>query len=297
MNGKKLRIIGVPMDLGQNQRGVDMGPSAIRYAGLASKLNALGHSTRDSGNIHIPGVFSLKDTSLKERLIPIRQACQTAYDMGKKAVSKGEIPIFLGGDHSASIGTIGGVTHDESVGLIWVDAHGDFNTPESSGSGNVHGMALAVLLGNGPKKLVDIGRAGPKVSPDQVVIIGVRDLDPQEKIMLKSSGCTIFTMRDIDEIGMHAVLIKALAKFEYQPRIHVSFDMDVMDPIEAPGVGTPSRGGLTYREGQLIMETIADTHKLHSVDIMEINPILDVGNRSGEMAVSLASSLFGQSII
>lgn len=297
MKDKKLRIIGVPMDLGQNQRGVDMGPSAIRYAGLTRKLTSLGHSVRDSGNISIPGVFSLKDTSLKERLVPIRQACKTAYDMGKKAVRKGEIPIFLGGDHSASIGTVGGITHDDPVGLIWVDAHGDFNTPETSSSCNVHGMALSALLGYGPAKLVDVGRPGPKVSPDQVVVIGVRDLDAQEKVLLKESGCTIFTMRDIDEIGMHAVLIKALAKFEYLPRIHVSFDMDVMDPIEAPGVGTPSRGGLTYREGQLIMEIIADTNKLHSLDIMEINPILDVGNRSGEMAVSLASSLFGKSII
>lgn len=297
MKDKKLRIIGVPMDLGQNQRGVDMGPSAIRYAGLTNTLTAIGHSVRDSGNIHIPGVFSLKDTSFKERLVPIRQACKTAYDMGKKAVRKGEIPIFLGGDHSSSIGTVGGVTHDDPVGLIWVDAHGDFNTPETSASGNVHGMALAALLGYGPTKLVDVGRPGPKISPDHVVVIGVRDLDDEEKVMLKSSGCTIFTMRDIDEIGMHAVLIKALAKFDYLPRIHVSFDMDVMDPIEAPGVGTPSRGGLTYREGQLIMETIADTNRLHSVDIMEINPILDVGNRSGEMAVSLAASLFGKSII
>jgi arginase len=158
-------------------------------------------------------------------------------------------------------------------------------------------MALAVLLGKGPKELVDVGRPGPKITPDQVVMIGVRDLDPEEKVMMKSSGCTIFTMRDIDEIGMHAVLIKALAKFDYLPRIHVSFDMDVMDPIEAPGVGTPSHGGLTYREGQLIMETIADTNKLHSMDIMELNPILDIGNRSGQMAVSLTASLFGKSII
>jgi arginase len=297
MKEKKIHIIGIPMDLGQRQRGVDMGPSAIRYADLARTLCGLGHTIRDSGNINIPGHYSLKNTSFEERLPPIRQACQTAYDFGRKIVAKGEIPIFLGGDHSASIGTVGGVTHDEQVGLIWVDAHGDFNTPETSASQNVHGMSLAILLGNGPEELINIGRPGPKVSPEQVVIIGLRDLDPEEKVLLKNSGCTMYTMRDIDELGMHAVLMKALTKFDYLSRIHLSFDMDVMDPIEAPGVGTPSHGGLTYREGQLIMETIADTNKLHSVDIMEINPILDIGNRSAQMAVSLAASLFGKSIV
>lgn len=297
MQARKIRIIGIPMDLGQSQRGVDMGPSAIRYAGLASALNGLGHTTFDSGNINIPGHYSLKDTSFQERLTPIRQACEEAYRLGRKAVADSEIPIFLGGDHSASVGTVGGVTHDGPAGLIWVDAHGDFNTPETSASSNVHGMSLAVLLGEGAPELVDVGRPGPKVAPGQVVIIGVRDLDPEEKVMLKNSGCTIFTMRDIDELGMHKVLMKTLAQFADLPRIHLSFDMDAMDPIEAPGVGTPSNGGLTYREGQLIMETIADTNKLHSLDIMEINPILDIGNRSAKMAVSLTASLFGKSII
>jgi arginase len=281
---KKIRIIGVPMDLGQNQRGVDMGPSAIRYAGLASTLQGLGHTTADSGDITIPGHYSLRNTSLEERLPPIRQACQTACDLGRMAAENGEIPIFLGGDHSASVGTVAGVTHSGPVGLIWVDAHGDFNTPETSATSNVHGMSLAVLLGKGPSELVNVGRPGPKVSPEQAVIIGVRDLDPEEKVMLRNSGCTIFTMRDIDEIGMHSVLLKTLEKLGALPRIH-------------PGVGTPSHGGLTYREAQLLMETIADTGKLSSVDIMEINPILDIGNRSAQMAVSLMASLFGKSII
>lgn len=294
---KKIRIIGIPMDLGQNQRGVDMGPSAIRYAGLASKLRELGYKTKDSGNINVLGHYTLRDTSFHQRIGPIRKACQTAYDLGKKAISKGEIPIFLGGDHSAAIGTVGGVTHDAPVGLIWVDAHGDFNTPDTSGSCNVHGMALAILLGKGPQDLVNVGRPGPKVSPENVVIIGVRDLDPEEKVLLKKSGCTVFTMRDIDEIGMHAVLLKALAKFDYLAKIHVSLDLDVMDPMEAPGVGTPSPGGLTYREGQLIMETIADTNKLQSVDIMEINPILDIQNKTAQVAVNFTASLFGKKII
>lgn len=297
MTGKKVRIIGVPMDLGQRQRGVDMGPSAIRYAGLTHTLQELGHSITDSGNIVIPGHYSLKTTSLQERLEPIKLACEAAYELGRDAVDNGEIPLFLGGDHSASIGTIGGVTHHGPVGVIWVDAHGDFNTPNTSESQNVHGMSLATLLGKGPKALVDVGRPGPKLAPEHVVVIGVRDLDRQEKLMMKQSGCTIFTMRDIDELGIHAILLKALATLSHLPKIHVSFDMDSMDPIEAPGVGTPSLGGLTYREGQLLMETIADTDKLHSLDIVEINPILDIGNRSAQMAVSLVASLFGKSIL
>ncbi len=297
MKTQKIRIIGIPMDLGQNQRGVDMGPSAIRYAGLTQTPTALGHTTKDSGNIAIPGHYSLKNTSLEERLAPIRQACRTAYDIGKKAIDKGEIPVFLGGDHSAAIGTVGGITHESPVGAIWVDAHGDFNTPLTSESGNVHGMALSILLGQGPKELVDVGRPGPKLAPEHVVIIGLRDLDPEEKVLLKQSGCTVFTMRDIDEQGMHSVLLKALARFNTLPKIHVSLDMDVLDPQVAPGVGTPCRGGLTYREAQLIMETIADTDKLHSFDIMEINPILDVSNQTAQIAVSLAASLFGKAII
>ena len=296
-DSKTLRIIGVPMDLGQNQRGVDMGPTAIRYAGLASTLRGLGHTAIDGGDIPIPRHYSLKGTSFEERLQPIRKACEAAYQMGRTAVDAGEIPIFLGGDHSASVGTIGGVTHSCRAGVIWVDAHGDFNTPETSASCNVHGMSLAVLLGRGPKSLVDVGRTGPKLSPEQVVMIGVRDLDPEERRMLRNSGCTVYTMREIDERGMHSVLLATLEKLSSFAKIHLSFDMDAIDPMEVPGVGTPSHGGLTYREAQLLMETLADTDKLHSVDVMETNPILDTGNRSAQLAVSLMGSLFGKSII
>ena len=297
MNSPSLRIIGIPMDLGQNQRGVDMGPSAIRYAGLTRSLEALGHQVKDSGNITVAGHYSLRNTSITERITPIREACAAAYELGRQAVSQGEIPIFLGGDHSASIGTVGGVTAAGPVGLIWVDAHGDFNTPESSTSGNVHGMALAVLLGQGVAELVNVGRPGAKVRPEHTVIIGVRDLDREEKILMKNAGVTIFTMRDIDELGMHQVLVRSLAQFAGLERIHLSLDMDSMDPLEAPGVGTPSHGGLTYREGQLIMETLADTNKLQSVDIMEINPILDIQNQTAQVAVNLTASLFGKKII
>lgn len=294
---KAVRIIGVPMDLGQNHRGVDMGPSAVRYANLARSIQAQGHATFDSGDITIPGHYALTDTSLKERLPLIQQACQDAYELGRASIARGEIPVFLGGDHSAAIGTIGGVTHDTDVGVIWIDAHGDFNTPESSASQNVHGMALAILLGLGPKELVDVGRPGPKVTAENVVYIGLRDLDKKEKELIKESGCKVFTMRDVDEVGIRAVLTATLKRFSHLEKIHISLDLDVMDPLDAPGVGTPSQGGLTYREGQLIMEILADTKKLHSVDIMEINPILDIQNRTAQMAVNLVSSLFGKKIL
>jgi len=294
---KPVRIIGIPMDLGQNRRGVDMGPSAVRYANLARSLNDLDYATFDSGNITIPGHSALANTSLQERLPLICDGCLSAYELGKKAVEAGEIPIFLGGDHSAAIGTVGGVSHNVDVGLIWIDAHGDFNTPATSDSQNVHGMALAVLLGLGPQELVDLGRPGPKVKPENVVLIGIRDLDAKEKILLRNSGCTAFTMREVDEIGIRAVLSQILENFSHLDKIHISLDLDVMDPLDAPGVGTPSQGGLTYREGQLIMEILADTEKLHSVDIMEINPILDIQNRTAQMAVNLISSLFGKKIL
>lgn len=294
---KTVRIIGVPMDLGQNHRGVDMGPSAIRYANLAKQLQDLGYATIDGGDIAIPGHYALSNASLQERLPLIRNGCQAAYELGRHAIEADEIPIFLGGDHSASIGTVGGVTHSTEIGLIWVDAHGDFNTPESSKSHNVHGMALATLLGLGSPELVNVGRPGAKVKPENVALVGIRELDDEEKVLVKNSGCTVFTMRDVDELGIREIFSRILGKFEHLKNIHISLDLDVMDPLDAPGVGTPSQGGLTYREGQLIMEILADTNKLHSIDIMEINPILDIQNRTAQMAVNLVASLFGKKIL
>ena len=294
---KPVRIIGIPMDLGQNHRGVDMGPSAVRYANLARSLRDLGYTTVDSGDIAIPGHYALAGTGLQERLPLICRACESAYELGKNAIAAGEIPIFLGGDHSASIGTVGGVTHGGEVGLIWIDAHGDFNTPETSHSHNVHGMALAVLQGLGQKDLVDVGRPGAKVKPENVVLLGIRDVDEKEKELIKKSGCSAFTMRDVDEVGIRALLTRILKGFKHLDRIHVSLDLDVMDPLHAPGVGTPSQGGLTYREGQLIMEILAETGKIHSLDVMEINPILDIQNRTAQMAVNLVASLFGKKIL
>jgi len=292
-----VRIIGVPIDLGQQHRGVDIGPVAIRYAGLSAALKKLGYHAQDVGNIDIPGHYTLTHRGFSDRLPLIRAACEATYELARQAIRDGTIPIFLGGDHSASIGSIGGVTHDEGCGLIWIDAHGDFNTPESSETGNIHGMALAILYGKGPKELVDVGRKGAKLNPEQVVLIGPRQLDESEKEKLRTSGCTIFTMRDIDEWGMSNVIARGLEKLSDCRHIHVSLDMDSIDPNEAPGVGTPVAGGLTYREAQLLMETISDTGRLLSLDIMETNPILDVSNRTAQVAVSLAASLFGKAIL
>ena len=294
---KKVRIIGIPMDLGQQHRGVDMGPIAIRYAGLAGGLNRLGYRTEDYGNIQIPGHYTLQDGCFSERLSIIQKACEETYQAARQAVAAGTIPIFLGGDHSGSVGSIGGVTHEQDCGLIWVDAHGDFNTPKTSETGNIHGMALAILMGSGPEGLVNAGRKGPKLKPENVVLIGVRDLDKKEKKNLKKSGCKVFTMRDIDEQSMQGVLSKSLARLSKCKRIHLSLDMDAIDPREAPGVGTPVHGGISYREAQLLMETLCDTRKLGSLDIMETNPILDIANKTAQVAVSLTASLFGKSII
>lgn len=294
---RTVRIIGIPMDLGQCHRGVDMGPSAIRYAGLAGALRKIGHTTKDSGDIHIQSHYSLKSTKLDDRTPHIEVGCRLAYEAGKNAIEQGETPIFLGGDHSAAIGSIGGITHNQECGVIWVDAHGDFNTPESSMSKNVHGMALATLMGKGDETLVNVGRKGPKLRGENVVLIGVRDLDPKEKILLKNSGATIYTMRDIDEMGMRKIMEQTFRQFKHLEHIHVSFDLDAMETTEAPGVGTPVPGGLTYREGQLLMESIADTGKLYSLDLMEINPILDIQNKTAQTAVSLSASLFGKTIL
>jgi arginase len=294
---KTVRIIGIPIDLGQLHRGVDMGPVAIRYAGLSSSLKRLGYHTHDVGNIDVPGHYTLTNREFDHRLPLIRAACEETYQLGRRAIKEDTIPIFLGGDHSASIGSIGGVTHQHDCGLIWIDAHGDFNTPDTSITGNIHGMTLAILCGHGPQELVDVGRPNAKLNPEQVVLIGPRELDEIEKNNLRASGCTIYTMRDIDEWGMSRIIAKGLEKLSRCEHIHVSLDMDSIDPNEAPGVGTPVPGGLTCREAQLLMEIISDTGRLHSLDIMETNPILDIANRTAQTAVSLTASLFGKSIL
>jgi arginase len=295
--GRIIEVIGIPIDLGQSQRGVDLGPGALRYAGLRRQLRELGFELIERGNLDVPVRDSLPEDRQSNDLQAISAVCTAAYAAARRASELGHKVIFLGGDHSIVIGTVGGVTHSEPVGLIYLDAHGDFNTPETSPSGNIHGMPLATLLGAGLPKLVDIGRPGPKLKPEDVVVIGLRELDAGEKVQLKSSGIQVYTMREIDERGIHAVTREALQRLGSHRRLHVSLDLDVLDPAEAPGVGTAAPGGLSYREAQLVCELIADTGRLTSVDLVEINPILDEHNRTSTLAVALTASLFGKSIL
>lgn len=296
---KKISIIGIPMDFGQSLRGVDMGPAAVRYTGLIQKLRALGHEVVDKGDIRIPirDDDAITKYAKADYVKEITQICTSVYDAGISAIEEGRFPLFVGGDHSISIGTVAAATHHEPAGLIWVDAHGDFNTPQSSPSGNIHGMPLAVLTGEGYDALLNVGLPGVKVMPEHVVMIGQRDLDPKEKERLKSSGITVFSMREIDESGISAVANKALMKFAHLKRIHLSIDMDALDPLEAPGVGTPVPGGITYREAHLLMEILADSEKITSMDLVEINPILDSANKTARLAVELTLSVMGKSIM
>jgi len=302
----QIRIVGAPMDLGQQRRGVDMGPSAVRYAGLFERLQRLGHEVEDVGNVAVP----VRDEAIVRaqqwiesnggglrHLSAVVEACNAIYALAQECAATPEIPIFLGGDHSIAIGTVGGSASSGPLGLIWVDAHGDFNTPEITPSGNIHGMPVAVLLGMGHTDLVDLGHAGPKLRAQDVVMIGIRDLDVKERQALAVSGVTVFTMRDIDELGMATVARRALTRLSHLKRIHVSLDMDAMEPSVAPGVGTPVTGGLTFREAHLLMEILAESRKIASLDVVEINPILDDGNRSAELAVELIASIFGQKIL
>ncbi len=293
-----IRLIGVPMDLGQDLRGVDVGPSALRYAGVARRLERLGHHVEDQGNVEVAVKGTLGEHKHGLSFLPeIARTCALVYDQGRQALADGCLPLFMGGDHSIAIGTIGGVTHDEPAGVLWIDAHGDFNTPDTSPSGNIHGMPLATLMGLGAPELVNLGRPGPKLKPEDVMLIALRDLDPSERKMLRESGMGIYTMREIDERGIGEVTREALRRLHHRKRLHVSLDMDSLDPMFAPGVGTPVRGGLTAREAHLLMEIIADDDRIGSVDVVEINPILDEKNRTAQMATELLTSLLGKSII
>jgi arginase len=292
-----ITIVGIPMDLGQARRGVDMGPSALRYAGLQARLEGLGYAVEDLGNLEIAERSVLPPEGGMAFLPAVVRACERMYGAGREAIAQGRLPIFVGGDHSISVGTIGGVTHDGPCGVLWIDAHGDFNTPATTPSGNIHGMPLAALCGLGASELVNLGRPGPKLRREDVVMIGIRDLDAPEKALLKDSGIAVYTMRDIDDRGVADVAREALDRLAHLPRVHVSLDMDCMDPREAPGVGTPVTGGLTYREAHLLMELIADEATVGSIDVVEINPILDLKNRTAEIALELVASALGKSIL
>ena len=297
MTQRKIHILGVPMDLGQNRRGVDTGPSAVRYAHLQTRLEELGHTVLDEGNVAAPNPEEHVAEGTGRRLRAVTAVCQTLFERACAWRDAGDFAIFLGGDHSISIGSIAAAAQDGPIGVIWIDAHSDFNTPDTSPSGNIHGMPMAVLTGEGPEPLVNVGIPGPKIKSSQVVQIGIRNLDALERDRLLRSGMHVFTMRHVDELGMAVVARQALDRLRHLPRIHVSLDMDSLDPAEAPGVGTPVPGGLTYREAHLLMEILGDSGRVESLDIVEINPILDKMNKTAELAVELAASLLGQRIL
>jgi arginase len=301
---QKVRIIGVPMDLGQSRRGVDMGPSALRGAGLQSSIKKLGLQVEDIGNLSVkqPEEMPIGEKRAKY-MQEIAETCGDVAAAAEKALSEGFLPLVLGGDHSIAAGVAAGVANHfrkekKQIGYLWLDAHGDMNTPESSPSGNVHGMPLAAIMGYGAPELVDLLGFKPKAEPGNIVIVGARDLDAQERKIVKKSGIHVFTMRDIDERGMREVMADALKyAMDDTAGIAVSLDMDFVDPSDAPGVGTPVRGGVTYREAHLAMEMIADTESMVSLEVVEINPILDEHNRTALLGVELVLSGLGQKIL
>lgn len=300
----RIRIIGVPLDLGASRRGVDMGPSALRIAQLQHRLEALGHVVDDYGNLFVPEREALPDVHTALDLLPaITQVCGELAVHTAQAIREGVMPLVLGGDHSLGAGSVAGVAtafaeRGERIGLIWLDAHGDINTPSSSLSGNVHGMPVAHLLGHGDPAMVNLATPAPAVRAENTVIVGVRDLDPAEREHARLFGLRMFTMRDIDERGLRDVMREAIGiATSGTAGFHVSCDADWIDPSEAPGVGTPVRGGATYREGHLAMELVADTGKLVSMDVVEINPVLDQMNRTADLCVGLATSAFGLRIL
>lgn len=302
---RQLHILGVPLDLGQSRRGVDMGPSAVRVAGLQARLEALGHRVTDGGNVavHLPENREVGEERAKY-LHEIAETCTSAAEMVLEALAEDVTPVILGGDHSLAAGTVSGVAEfyrrqQKKIGLVWLDAHSDMNTPESSPSGNVHGMPLAALLGLGPASLSELFGWSPKAAPERTALVGVRDIDATEKENIRRAGIAgVYTMRDIDERGMRAVMEEALQIAGHgSAGYHVSLDMDWIDPEDAPGVGTPVRGGATYREAHLAMEILADRGRLLSFEVVEINPVIDERNRTAELAVELICSAFGKKIL
>jgi len=302
---KKIRVIGVPLDLGQSRRGVDMGPSAVRVAGLEARLEALGHVVEDAGNVAVAIPEQKKEGDPHAKYLKeITATCTKHAELVMKTLEAGKTPIVLGGDHSVAAGTVAGVAEfyrraGQRVGLLWIDAHGDINTPDSSPSGNVHGMPLAAIMGLGLPELATIYTGQPPmVEPENCVLVGIRDIDAIEKANIRKAGVEVFTMRDIDERGMRAVTEEALRMAgRGTAGYHVSLDMDWIDPEDAPGVGTPVRGGATYREAHLAMEIIADHGRMTSFEIVEVNPVIDDRNRTADLAVELALSAFGKKIL
>jgi arginase len=304
MSGRGVTLIGVPLDLGAGRRGVDMGPSAFRVAEIERKIRELGFVVEDAGDlpVRIPETQDPGDPRAKY-LKEIKEVCETLRDRVGGVLGQGKRPVILGGDHSIAMGTLAGLARffkerGARIGLIWIDAHADSNTPETSPSGNIHGMPLAVALGLGPPALVNLAGFCPMVAGAAAALVGIRDVDPAERTNVKASGIGTFTMRDIDERGMRAVMEEAIARASRDTAgIHVSFDLDGMDPDFAPGVGTPSPGGLSYREAHLAMEMLADSGKVVSAELVEVNPILDHQNGTARLGVGLLASLLGKKIL
>jgi arginase len=301
---KALNIIGVPLDLGSGRRGVDMGPSAVRVADLNGKLAALGYKVEDAGNVPVRIAETQHFGDQRSKFLKeITEVCEYLAQLVEKTLARGFLPIVLGGDHSIAMGTLAGVARhfqrmDQSLGLIWFDAHADFNTPETSPSGNIHGMPLAAVVGVGPSSLTNIYNVTAKVKPRDAVLVGVRDIDSAEKKLIASSAVRVFTMRDIDERGMRSVADEAIKIATQQTAgLAVSWDMDFLDPSFAPGVGTPVKGGASYRESHLAMEMIADSGKLLSLELVEVNPVLDHMNTTASLGVELILSALGKKIL
>ena len=302
---KTVHIIGVPLDLGGGRRGVDMGPSAFRIAGLGERIGALGYTVVDKGDLPapIPETQELRDER-KKYIRDIAKVCQKVYQTAAGSLDEGAMPIVLGGDHSLGAGSVAAAaewarrTRGLPIGLLWIDAHGDVNTPATSLSGNVHGMPLAALLGGEPAELAKIGTFSPKVEAAHTVLVGIRNLDEREKVSVRESHVHVFTMKDIDRQGVASVIEQAVQLAgDGTAGIHVSFDMDVCDPSIAPGVGTPVKGGLDYREAHMMMEIVADSGLLTSLDLVEVNPTLDVRNTTAQLGTELALSALGMKIL
>ncbi|MEW9670206.1 arginase [Ammoniphilus sp. 3BR4] len=297
---KNISIIGVPMDLGADRRGVDMGPSAIRYAGVKKRLESIGYNIVDTGDLRVPTpeAYPIIHHNLKY-LAEITKVNAELAEVVDQEMQKGRFPLVIGGDHSIAIGTIAGLAkHKKNMGVIWYDAHGDLNTGETSPSGNIHGMSLAVSLGIGHPDLTKIGGFAPKIKPEHAVIIGARDLDAGERELIKQIGLKVFTMHEIDRLGMPRVMEEAISiASKGTDGVHLSLDLDGLDPHDCPGVGTPVIGGISYRESHLAMEMLAESDILTSAEFVEVNPILDVQNKTAKVAVALMSSAFGDKLL
>lgn len=301
MNKVPLSIIGVSLDLGQSRRGVNMGPSAIRYAGVVERLEAIGHGVVDEGDIQIDAGLQAENSDSK--LKNLKEVVQTNQKLAQKVESvlmEERFPLVLGGDHSVAIGTLAGLaTKYKNLGVIWYDAHADMNTDKTSPSGNIHGMPLAVSMGLGDERLVNLHHEGQKVRPENVIIIGARSIDPGERELIKELGMQVYTMHEIDKYGMTAVMDKAIQHLQEQQvdGVHLSLDLDALDPLYTPGVGTPVAGGVSYRESHLAMEILAESDLVTSAEFVEVNPILDEKNKTADVAVALMGSLFGEKLL